>query len=128
MTGQNNIRIISKSENIKFETMFKFFSKKKKDKLMNQGKKEKEMKNDPKIKKEAKKNDDSVFFIKVLTFYFFLKDWTYDYIYQFLISPYWTTPIQSFIDQNCFEVENENHEALKKLFQAKIFSRFFLKN
>ena len=51
--------------------MFKFFSKKKKDKLMNQGKKEKEMKNDPKIKKDAKKIDDSVFFIKTLTFYFF---------------------------------------------------------
>ena len=53
--------------------MFKFFSKKKKDKLMNQGKKEKEMKNDPKIKKDAKKNDDSVFFIKNFNILLLLK-------------------------------------------------------
>lgn len=67
------------------------------------------------------------FLLKILTFCFYSKDWTYDYLYQFLISPYWTTPIQSFIDQNCYEVENENDEALKKLFQAIFFYRFFEK-
>ena len=59
-----------------------------------------------------------LFFFLKKTFKIKKKDWIYDYVYQFLISPYWTTPIQEFIDQNCIVIEVGTEENVKKKFQA----------
>lgn len=102
--------------------MFNFFSKKKKEKIKNQVKSKNKSKEEAKTSFVTLGKPDEV--SKFLDYFdvLFKKDWVYDYIYQFLISPYWTTPIQDFIDKNCIKIEEGNDEILREIFQA-----YFLK-
>lgn len=51
-----------------------------------------------------------------------IEDYLYEYVYQFLESPYWTNPIQNFLDQFCYIMEYEGsykQEDFLKIFEVR---------